>query len=179
MTEPQPPLEPFALPDYEAPATLFEVLVASASRRRHKTAFIYLAGEEECRVIYGKLFEDVLLLALHGDYIKGCRQFKGVFVIGAPELHTLFSHVYSYTDLLADRRFTDDDFQRFHQRGGEAITAEDLLTVIYTSGTTGQPKGVMPSHANIMPRISRNTGRRWSPSCRGCGNRCTRGCRPG
>ncbi len=118
MTEPQPPLEPFALPDYEAPATLFEVLVASASRRRHKTAFIYLAGEEECRVTYGKLFEDVLLLALHGDYIKGCRQFKGVFVIGAPELHTLFSHVYSYTDLLADRRFTDDDFQRFHQRGG-------------------------------------------------------------
>jgi len=218
MTELQPP-EPFAIPDCATPATLFQVLVASACRQRHKTAFVYLAGEEECQVTYGKLFEDVLLLArsfhrrgiakgdrvvllsdnrydwivsdlaimaigavsvprgtdtprqeleyiveqsgssylivetgdllaLHDDYIKGCRQLKGVFVISAPELHTLFSHVYSYTDLLADRRFTDDDVHRFLQRG-EAIAADDLLTVIYTSGTTGQPKGVMLSHANI------------------------------
>ena len=224
MTEPQPPLEPFAIPDYAAPATLFQVLVASAHRHRHKDAFVYLAGEEECQVTFGKLFEDVLLLsrafrrrgiaqgdrvvllsdnrydwivtdlaimaigavsvprgfdtprqelefiieqsgssylivetdellALHDDYIKGCRQLKGVFVISAPELHTLFSHVYSYADLLADRRFTDEDVSRFLRRG-EDITPDDLLTVIYTSGTTGQPKGVMLSHANIMHNVN-------------------------
>ena len=224
MTEPQPPLEPFAIPDYAAPATLFQVLVASAHRHRHKAAFVYLAGEEECQVTFGKLFEDVLLLsrafrrrgiaqgdrvvllsdnrydwivtdlaimaigavsvprgfdtprqeleyiveqsgssylivetdellALHDDYIKGCRQLKGVFVISAPELHTLFSHVYSYADLLADRRFTDEDISRFLRRG-EEITPDDLLTVIYTSGTTGQPKGVMLSHSNIMHNVN-------------------------
>ncbi|KAB2889859.1 MAG: long-chain fatty acid--CoA ligase [Desulfobulbaceae bacterium] len=224
MTEPQPPLEPFAIPDYAVPATLFQVLVARAHRHRHKAAFIYLAGEEECQVTFGKLFEDVLLLsrafrrrgiargdrvvllsdnrydwivtdlaimaigavsvprgadtprqeleyiveqsgssylvvetdqllALHDDYIKGCRQLKGVFVISAPELHTLFSHVYSYADLLADRRFTDEDVGRFLRRG-EEIMPDDLLTVIYTSGTTGQPKGVMLSHANIMHNVN-------------------------
>jgi long-chain acyl-CoA synthetase len=224
MTEPQPPLEPFAIPNYAVPATLFQVLVASAHRHRHKVAFVYLAGEEECQVTFGKLFEDVLLLsrafrrrgisrgdrvvllsdnrydwivtdlaimaigavsvprgadtprqelefiveqsgssylivetdellALHDDYISGSRQLKGVFVISAPELHTLFSHVYSYADLLSDRRFTDEDVSRFLRRG-EEITPEDLLTVIYTSGTTGQPKGVMLSHANIMHNVN-------------------------
>lgn len=224
MSEQQHPPEAFAIPDYAAPATLFQMLVASAHRYRHKTAFVYLAGEEECQVTFGKLFEDVLLLArafhrrgiargdrvvllsdnrydwivtdlaimaigavsvprgadtprqelefiveqsgssclivetaellaLHDDFIKGCRQLKTVLVISAPELHTLFGHVYSYADLLADRRFTDEDVGRFLRRGEEIVPA-DLLTVIYTSGTTGQPKGVMLSHANIMHNVN-------------------------
>ncbi len=216
-------LEPFDIPEFDPPTTLFQVLTNSTARFRQNTAYIYAAGEEECRVSFGKVFEDVLLLSRafrrrgvargdrvvllsdnryawivtdlaimslgavvvprgsdtpgpeleyiveqsgsscivletgqlleeHGEYLKKCKQLKDIFVITGPEMHSLFGNIYSYADLLADRRFTDEDVQRFLRRG-EEIDPEDLLTIIYTSGTTGQPKGVMLSHANIMHNV--------------------------
>ena len=56
-------LEPFNVPEYDTPATLFQVLTTSTSRFRQNIAYIYNAGEEECQVSYGKVFEDILLLA--------------------------------------------------------------------------------------------------------------------
>lgn len=48
---------------HKQPATLFEMLLNSCDHYRENIAFIYRMGEEEVRVTYGKLFEDVLLLS--------------------------------------------------------------------------------------------------------------------
>ncbi|NOR25280.1 MAG: AMP-binding protein [Desulforhopalus sp.] len=92
------------------------------------------------------------LLERHGDFIRDCKQLKSVFVMTGPAKHSLFSNVFSYNDLLSDRRYTKKDVEKFLVEG-ENITPEDLLTIIYTSGTTGMPKGVQLSHANIMHNV--------------------------
>ncbi len=203
--------------------TLFDMLHNSCYTYRNNTAFIYRMGEEEIRVSYGKLFEDVLLLSRafhkrglrHGDkvmflsdnryawivtdlaimslgavtvprgadtptqelsfivenseatylvvesdellekhleYVRDCKQIKSIFVMTSPEKHKLFSNMYSYNDLLADRTISNDDIKQFCRRG-QRITPDSLLTLIYTSGTTGMPKGVQLSHANVMHNI--------------------------
>lgn len=53
--------KPVAL--HKQPTTLFEMLLNSCEQYRDNIAFIYRMGEEEVRVSYGKLFEDVLLLS--------------------------------------------------------------------------------------------------------------------
>lgn len=226
------------LPVRDQLETLFDMMVSSVVKYTSHTAFIYNVGGEEQSVSYGKLFEDVLLLArafkkrgvsrgdkvmllsdnryawivtdlalmsfgavtvprgsdtptlelefivehsessfliietnrlldVHKEYVKKCRQLKGVFVMAAPEMHTFFSNTYSYQDLLANREYSKKDIEDF-LHDGYSSKAEDLLTLIYTSGTTGMPKGVRLSHKNIMhnvdclPRIIRLTEQdRW------------------
>jgi long-chain acyl-CoA synthetase len=92
------------------------------------------------------------LLEYHHEYLKGCKALKDIFVMTGPSLHTLFSHTYAYSDLLADRRYSQKDVDKF-MKLGDSIVASDLLTLIYTSGTTGMPKGVQLSHANIMHNV--------------------------
>lgn len=46
-----------------APETLFDILIDCTHKYRERTAFVYRSGEEEQQVSYGKVFEDVLLLA--------------------------------------------------------------------------------------------------------------------
>ncbi len=92
------------------------------------------------------------LLEYHYEYLKGLKQLKSIFVMTGPGLHTLFSHTYSYIDLLTDRRYTQADVDTFMEMG-ESIKEHDLLTLIYTSGTTGMPKGVQLSHSNIMHNV--------------------------
>lgn len=211
------------LPVREDMTTLFDMFIQTVVKYTDKTGFIYSVGGEEQRVSYGKLFEDVLLLAralrkrgvsrddkvmllsdnryawivtdlammsfgavniprgsdtptqelefiidhsestylivetpklldLHEDYVKKCRKLKGIFVMAAPEMHTLFSNTYSYQDLLANREYTEKDVTKFIE-AGYSTEPEDLLTLIYTSGTTGMPKGVQLSHRNIMHNV--------------------------
>lgn len=211
------------LPYYPFQGTLFAFLVNSVRKYAANDAFVYNVGEEEHRVAYGKLFEDVLLLARafrrrgvgkgdkvmllsdnryawivtdlalmsfgavnvprgsdtptqelqfivdhaecrylvietgdllekHGEFVRGCRRLDAVFVMAGPGMHTLFSNIYSYNDLLEDRRYSAKDVDRFLEEG-EKLQPEDLLTIIYTSGTTGMPKGVQLSHANVMHNI--------------------------
>ncbi len=211
------------LPYYPFQETLFTFFVNSVGKYAANDAFIYNAGEEEHHVSYGKLFEDVLLLAKafrrrgvgkgdkvmvlsdnryawmvtdlalmslgavnvprgsdtptqelqfiiengecsylvietggllekHSDFVKNCRQLKSIFVMAGPAMHTFFSNIFSYNDLLEDRRYSRSDVDRFLE-GGEKLQPEDLLTIIYTSGTTGMPKGVQLSHANLMHNV--------------------------
>lgn len=56
----------YPLQSYRAnsePQTLFDIFCNSCSRFQDQCAYIYKAADEEIRVSYGKLFEDVLLLA--------------------------------------------------------------------------------------------------------------------
>ena len=92
------------------------------------------------------------LLVKHSEFVKNCRQLQSIFVMAGPAMHTLFSNIFSYNDLLEDRRYSKRDIERFIEEG-EKLQPEDLLTVIYTSGTTGMPKGVQLSHANIMHNV--------------------------
>ncbi len=59
----QTTFNPAELPVYSPVETLFTFLVNSVGRYHDKIAYIYNVGNEEYRVPYSKLFEDVLLLA--------------------------------------------------------------------------------------------------------------------
>lgn len=215
--------DPASLPAYENPDTLFAFFSNCVRQYGNNIAYIYTAGDKEHRVTYGKLFEDVLLLARafnrrgmsrgdkvmvlsdnryawmvtdlamvsigavnvprgsdtptqelefivensncsylivetdgllesHKTFLKGCKQLKCVFAMTGQGLHTLFSNLYAYNDLLKDRRYSKDDVEVFLERGGQLLPS-DLLTIIYTSGTTGLPKGVMLTHSNIMHNV--------------------------
>lgn len=215
--------DPASLSPYENPDTLFTFFSNCVRRYGNNIAYIYNAGDKEHRVTYGKLFEDVLLLARafhrrgmsrgdkvmvlsdnryawmvtdlamvsigavnvprgsdtptqelefivensncsylivetdgllesHKTFLKGCKQLKCVFAMTGQGLHTMFSNLYAYNDLLKDRRYSKDDVEVFLERGGQLLPS-DLLTIIYTSGTTGLPKGVMLTHSNIMHNV--------------------------
>ena len=51
------------IPVIDEPRTLFELFCQSCRLHRDKCAYIYRAGDQEIKVTYQKLFEDVLLLA--------------------------------------------------------------------------------------------------------------------
>ncbi len=74
------------------PSTLFEMMVASCSNYRENLAFIYRVGNEEFRVSYSKLFEDVLVLA---------RSFKARGVSAGCKIMVLSDNRYAWmvTDL--------------------------------------------------------------------------------
>lgn len=98
------------------------------------------------------IIESNKLLEYHSHYLKKCRQLKSIFIMLAPEVHTIFNRTYSYADILGNHEYTEKDIQTFLEES-RTVKSSDLLTIIYTSGTTGFPKGVKLSHANIMHNV--------------------------
>ncbi|MGL1931983.1 MAG: long-chain fatty acid--CoA ligase [Desulfotalea sp.] len=98
------------------------------------------------------VIETSKLLDYHEHYLKKCRQLKSIFIMMAPEVHTIFNRTYSYRDILGSHEYTEKDVKTFLEKG-LSVKPSDLLTIIYTSGTTGRPKGVQLSHDNIMHNV--------------------------
>ena len=77
---------------------------------------------------------------------------KSIFIIEAQKLHTIFDNIYSYNDLLGDRKIYNNELEDFIKQK-DSLNENDIFTLIYTSGTTGKPKGVILTHKNIMYNV--------------------------
>lgn len=97
------------------------------------------------------ILESETLYDIHKEMLSGLK-LKTIFAIEAEKMHTLFANIYSYQDLLKERKIYDKDKEAFIKRK-EQLRSDDTFTIIYTSGTTGKPKGVILTHKNIMHNL--------------------------
>ena len=97
------------------------------------------------------ILENEKLYEKHKEMLKSLN-LKAIFIIEAEQIHTLFDNIYSYNDILSDRKIYDNEIEEFKNQK-ESLTSEDIFTIIYTSGTTGKPKGVILTHKNIMYNV--------------------------
>jgi len=94
------------------------------------------------------IIENENIYHTHEEMIKTLK-LKSIFVIEAQKIHTIFDNIYSYHDLLSDRKIFDNELTEFTNLKNN-LSEDDTFTLIYTSGTTGNPKGVILTHKNVM-----------------------------
>jgi long-chain acyl-CoA synthetase len=87
----------------------------------------------------------------HEKMIKTLK-LKDILVIEAQKIHTLFDNIYSYNDILTNRKIYDNEITEFANLK-DNLNENDIFTLIYTSGTTGKPKGVILTHKNVMYNV--------------------------
>ncbi len=97
------------------------------------------------------ILENEKLYEKHKEMLKSL-SLKAIFIIEAEQIHTIFDNIYSYNDILSDRKIYDNEIEEFKNQK-ESLASEDIFTIIYTSGTTGKPKGVILTHKNIMYNV--------------------------
>ena len=110
----------------------------------------FILTHAECEFL---VIETEQQLKAHEKMLKERKGLRAIFVIEGEKTHKWFDNIYSYNDILEDRRISQRDRDDFFARR-YALTKDDPFTLIYTSGTTGTPKGVMLTHQNIMHNIN-------------------------
>lgn len=98
------------------------------------------------------VLETEQLLSAHEEMIKGLKNLKSIFIIEGGKTHRWFDNIYSYNDILKNRKIDTTDAEKFIAQR-YALNLDDVFTLIYTSGTTGVPKGVLLTHRNIMYNV--------------------------
>jgi long-chain acyl-CoA synthetase len=108
----------------------------------------YIMAHSKCDFL---IIENESIYKQHEEMLKSL-ELSSVFILEAKSMQTFFGNVYSYNDLLKDKKIYTNDIEEF-KKLQENIEEDDTFTLIYTSGTTGVPKGVILTHKNIMYNV--------------------------
>ena len=108
----------------------------------------YIMRHSKCEFL---IIENEPIYKLHEEMTKKL-DLKSVFILEAENIHTFFGNIYSYNDLLKDKKIYTNDIKEFKDLRNN-LDENDTFTLIYTSGTTGIPKGVILTHKNIMYNV--------------------------
>ena len=110
----------------------------------------FILNHAQCEFL---VLETEQLLKAHEEMLKGLKNLKSIFIIEGGKTHRWFDNIYSYNDILKNRKIDVSDAEKFIAQR-YALNLEDVFTLIYTSGTTGVPKGVLLTHRNIMYNVN-------------------------
>ncbi len=108
----------------------------------------YIMRHSKCEFL---IIENEPIYKLHEEMTKKL-DLKSIFILEAENVHTFFGNIYSYNDLLKDKKIYTNDIKEFKDLR-DNLDENDTFTLIYTSGTTGVPKGVILTHKNIMYNV--------------------------
>ncbi len=109
----------------------------------------FILNHAQCEFL---VLETEQLLSAHEEMIKRLKNLKCIFIIEGGKTHRWFDNIYSYNDILKNRKIDATDAEKFIAQR-YALNLDDVFTLIYTSGTTGVPKGVLLTHRNIMYNV--------------------------